>query len=542
MTGIDLADALMFLGRDPTRPAREHSTVDTVQAALDRYGFGRALVSSVGPSYLDPAARNEQVFQAAATDRRIIACPAACPEFRGPIDGDGAYVDELIRRGARAVSFYPIDFTTGLAPQVVGGLFAALQRRRMPMVLFETPLDQVAAVARAYPQLPLVMPQVRWKSAAFLRTFASTPNLYIPIGPGFSLYRGLEAMVAHGGAERVLLASGFPIGEPGAALAYLSYSRIDETDKAQIAAGNLKRLVDNVRVEGAVHAAGGSSRIAGSRSRRAVGPLAEATLNGKPVGVDGVIDMHTHLGSWIHFPMAGGCADDLVEEMDRTGIEKSFASHLACLTAEPRWGNDQVIDAITRFPDRLLGYAVCWPVTKELGIDEIRRCLDAGMRGMKMHSSSGVPYVHDGYRPVWELADERKLPVLLHTWGDMADYQEIFDRYPNVPILLGHAGCTNEQLYVDFARRYPNVHLELCHSAARYGIIEYLVREVGAERILYGSDAAVHSFGHQLGRVVFADISQEDKRLILATNARSLLDRAEPLVQPPASSSHWEKT
>ena len=524
LSGIDLADALVFLGRDPKRPPREHSTVDTVSAALDRYGFTRALLTPTRPSYLDPAYANQQVFAASRADPRIIPCPAACPDFCGPVDDDATYVDELIRRGARAVSFYPIDFTAGLAPQVVGGFLAALERRRMPLILFEASLDQAVHVANAHPQLPVLMPKVRWKSAAFLRTFASTPNLYIPVGPGFSLYRGLEVMVAHGGGSRILLASGFPIGEPGAALAYLSYSRIDETDKARIAAGNLKCLVDNVRVDRTVSVEGQSNRMKAARPRSAVGAIAQTTMDGKPVGVDGVVDMHTHLGSWLHFPIAGGCADDLVKEMDRTGIEWSFVSHLACLTGEPRWGNDQVIDAITRFPDRLLGYAVCWPVTKELGIDEIRRCLDAGMRGIKMHSSSGVPYVHEGYRPIWELADDRRLPVLLHTWGDLADYQAIFDRYRNVTVLLGHAGCTNEQIYVDFARRYSNVYLELCHSAARYGIIEYLVREVGARRILYGSDAAVHSFGHQLGRVVFAEIGEEDKRQILATNARSILD------------------
>jgi len=49
------------------------------------------------------------------------------------------------------------------------------------------------------------------------------------------------------------------------------------------------------------------------------------------------------------------------------------------------------------------------------------------------------------------------------------------------------------------------------------------VRELGANRVLYGSDVAGRSFASQIGRVLGADISIADKKLILRENLRRLL-------------------
>jgi predicted TIM-barrel fold metal-dependent hydrolase len=236
--------------------------------------------------------------------------------------------------------------------------------------------------------------------------------------------------------------------------------------------------------------------------------------------------MHGHYGKAPAFPIWGGDADDLVAEMDRVGIEKLIVSHQAVLTPNVVWGNDRVLEAISRYPGRILGYATCYPVNDKLGIEEIKRCIDAGMHGIKLHNSSGIAYTAAECGPVWELADVRKLPVLLHTWGDIDKLEPVFEKYRNAPILLAHAGSEKPEMYVEYAKRYDNLHLELCFSRAPYGLVEYFVREVGAERILWGSDAPWMAFGQQIGRVIFADIPEEDKKRILVENPAKILDRS----------------
>ena len=49
------------------------------------------------------------------------------------------------------------------------------------------------------------------------------------------------------------------------------------------------------------------------------------------------------------------------------------------------------------------------------------------------------------------------------------------------------------------------------------------VRELGAERVLYGSDAGGRSFASQIAKVQGADISDDAKRLVFKGNLRRLL-------------------
>lgn len=55
------------------------------------------------------------------------------------------------------------------------------------------------------------------------------------------------------------------------------------------------------------------------------------------------------------------------------------------------------------------------------------------------------------------------------------------------------------------------------------GLVEMAVRELGAERVIYGSDAGGRSFATQLAKVYGAEISDADKKLILGGNLRRML-------------------
>jgi hypothetical protein len=50
------------------------------------------------------------------------------------------------------------------------------------------------------------------------------------------------------------------------------------------------------------------------------------------------------------------------------------------------------------------------------------------------------------------------------------------------------------------------------------------VRELGAERVMYGSDVGGRSFASQLGKVMGADVSDSARRLVLGGNLRRQLE------------------
>jgi predicted TIM-barrel fold metal-dependent hydrolase len=84
---------------------------------------------------------------------------------------------------------------------------------------------------------------------------------------------------------------------------------------------------------------------------------------------------------------------------------------------------------------------------------------------------------------------------------------------------------------VTIGRDFENVYLDLCASAAGYGVVERFVADVGAHKVLFGSDAGFLSAAQQIGRVALARITEEEKRAVLGLNAQRVLGLAS--VGPP---------
>jgi predicted TIM-barrel fold metal-dependent hydrolase len=240
----------------------------------------------------------------------------------------------------------------------------------------------------------------------------------------------------------------------------------------------------------------------------------------------GIVDMHGHLGR-TDFTIPEYRAEDLVRTMDRIGVTTSFCTHVGCLSGLVQQGNDEVLEAMKAHPGRILGYVILWPYSEDWVRAETERCLEAGFQGIKLHSANGFPYDHPAYEPAFAMAAERRMPILLHTWGgkELDEIAGMAKRYPEASYLLGHAGAVNEKRYVAMAREADNIHLELCYSMAPRGLVERLVGEAGVDKVVWGSDAVFMNMPQQLGRVLGARLAEEDKRKILSANAKRILSR-----------------
>ena len=69
----------------------------------------------------------------------------------------------------------------------------------------------------------------------------------------------------------------------------------------------------------------------------------------------------------------------------------------------------------------------------------------------------------------------------------------------------------------------PNVLVDTSGSQPEQGIVEWAVAQLGAERLVYGSDVVGRDFGTQLGRVLGARLTARQRDLILGGNACRLL-------------------
>lgn len=258
--------------------------------------------------------------------------------------------------------------------------------------------------------------------------------------------------------------------------------------------------------------------------------LLERVRLGESLTDELVIDSHCHMGRWFNFNAPRSDASGMVARMDRLGIKACVAAHHSAIGPDFRYGNDEVLQAMADFPGRIYGYATVNPnyPTEEV-VSELERCVSQGMIGVKIHPECHQCSVdEEKYRAVWEFANEHSLPLLSHTGiggrNPIKTFEKLAAMYPNVSILLGHSGFGAEgaEQSIRAAEKYPNVFLEITGSTIVYGTLERMVSRLGAERVLFGTDLPFIDPRPQLGRVAFAKIGEQDKRLILGLNAQRI--------------------
>jgi uncharacterized protein len=236
-----------------------------------------------------------------------------------------------------------------------------------------------------------------------------------------------------------------------------------------------------------------------------------------------VIDAHAHLGPYGQIPYVDSTPEGLIWAMDRLGIDRAQVSATWGFQGEPRLGNDYLLEAMRKFPGRIAPYMSLRIGYPEGLLAEAERCYAAGMRAVKVYHNGDtyVRYNHAHYDALYGFANDRELPLLAHTWGaDQLEHMRPgIEKYDRVKWMLAHTGAADVETYIEFAHEYPHVYLETCFSLAPRGMLERLVAEAPLPKLLWGSDQVFMSAAHQLGRVLFAQITPEQKRAILGENA-----------------------
>jgi len=253
--------------------------------------------------------------------------------------------------------------------------------------------------------------------------------------------------------------------------------------------------------------------------------LLEAGRAGRPITNFEILDLHGHIGR-IGFALPDLSIGGLVRQMDKVGVKSIVVSSMHCMSPNVVHGNREVLAAMRAFPGRILGYISLWPYPEITG--ETAWCIDQGFTGIKVHNCNGFPMDHPGYDGSYALADEHRLPILFHTWGGEEEFAQIRNlsaRFPETSLLLAHAGCANEEGYLKIAAECHNVYLDTAFSRSPRGLFERLVAGAGAQKVVWGSDAYFYTQSSQVGKVLGAKISDEEKRLVLSGNAQRILGR-----------------
>lgn len=228
---------------------------------------------------------------------------------------------------------------------------------------------------------------------------------------------------------------------------------------------------------------------------------------------------------------------NLIRFADRMGVERvvlsqGYSAQMHPTPGQLREENDRVFRAVRRFPDRAFGSVYLSPSFLDFSLQEFDRCVrDGPMVGvgeLEADKRCNVPEMD----AVVERAVAMKAPILQHTWlkiggnepGESTpnDLVELAQRHPHASFICAHTGGDWER-GIRILREAKNISAEIAGFDPTSGVVEMAVRELGAERVIYGSDVGGRSFASQLAKVVGANIPDSAKRLILGGNLRRLL-------------------
>ena len=268
-------------------------------------------------------------------------------------------------------------------------------------------------------------------------------------------------------------------------------------------------------------------------------------------------------------------------EMDRFGIDmhvlsltapgvQMFAPDKAAEIAIA--ANDVLHGAITRHPTRFAGLATIPPQNVPAAVAEMERArTKLGLNGFIINSHTNGEYLDDPkFWPIFEAAEALDTAIYIHPrapspemvtpfrahrleaalWGYQAEVglhavrlimAGVFDRFPRLQIVLGHAGegvpywltrldgrtIARQAMVPNTLKQLPSAYFRSNFTVTTSGmfspeVLRYCLEVLGPERVMFAIDYPYEKTGHAADFVKAMDIAEPTRRLVLEQNAARL--------------------
>ncbi len=211
--------------------------------------------------------------------------------------------------------------------------------------------------------------------------------------------------------------------------------------------------------------------------------------------------------------------------------------------------NDEVADLANNSNGRLIGFGSVDPRKGDAALEEVERCKQIGMRGMKFQPiTQRFSPGKKRYYPLWELCETLNMAVIFHT-GTTAigngspggrglhlkygrpfpSIDDLAAEFPNLTIVAAHPGWLWHEELVAIARHKGNVFVDLSGWSPKY-LPETTLRYMNSvipEKFLFGSDFPL--FAPQRWLEEFGQLNLKDgvRKKVLRDNALRVLGLVE---------------
>jgi hypothetical protein len=258
-------------------------------------------------------------------------------------------------------------------------------------------------------------------------------------------------------------------------------------------------------------------------------------------------DAHTHLGldeDGMTLDLASSLALMHAWDVKRALV---FPLHEADRAPAYRKPNDRVLEWAAASGDRLVPLARL--DLAETPVEEARRCLALGARGIKLHPRAQKFTVDDDrLDPVFALAEEHRFPILIHAGRGMPPIGEhlatVAERHPGAILILAHAAIVDQERICDLVAGRPNVFFD----TSTWGVADILnlLSRVAPQQVMWATDIP---YGNHLVSLALIGACLEElgasddvRRGIFGLTLDGILRGETPTMTDPIAPATWEMT
>jgi len=251
-----------------------------------------------------------------------------------------------------------------------------------------------------------------------------------------------------------------------------------------------------------------------------------------------VFDAHLHCPAasgelWQWYPVTR-TFEDFVAYLDRTGVGRGIINSQRCqdngTPAEFVAGNREVASYVEKYKGRFVGACVVNPLFIDEALREMEECRkQLGFIWVGELCNYMKPSYQYSIKQFEQLvAQTVKLGMVLdvHTELDEMDY--IIESFPEATIVFPHFGDDKEYAdifkRIDLVAQHPNTYLDTSgYGHDRVGMLEYAVKKIGPDRVLFGSDFSINDPSTVIARVRHSFLTEEQKQKVFSGNLQALL-------------------
>ena len=257
-----------------------------------------------------------------------------------------------------------------------------------------------------------------------------------------------------------------------------------------------------------------------------------------------IIDCHCHIypekiaaravegiGKFYDLPMEyNGTVSQMLEKSREAGITHSVVFSVATTPHQVESINSFIAAEVEKH-DNLVGLGAVHPESPDQRAD-IDRIVSLGLRGVKLHPDfQGFDINDPRCMKIYELCLERGLTVLIHMGDLRYEYSRpeklipVIKEFSGLKVIGAHlGGWSLWKEAADTLAEYPDFYVD-CSSSLAFMPPEQaaaIIRDYGAERVLFGTDYPMWEFKAELERFRALGLSEEENKLILWKNSSEL--------------------